>query len=211
MAGASATIEFHILGGVEAVRHGTTLKLGGPRQRALLALLLLARGKAVTAERLIDELWHGEPPAGAAGTLQSYVSRLRSALAADGPIVGTASAYTLDVDDESVDARRFERLVDEGQAALERGAPLRAVERFDAALALWSGTPFNGVDGEGALCAEADRLVVVHLRAREGRTAAKLQLGSGEELIDELESLVSEHPYRERLWHHLMLALYRAG
>jgi predicted ATPase/DNA-binding SARP family transcriptional activator len=211
MAGASAAIEFRVLGGVEARRNGTPVKLGGPRQRALLALLLVAEGKAVPADRLIEELWHGEPPAGAAGTLQSYVSRLRSALAADGAIVGTASAYTLDVDDESVDAQRFERLVDEGHAALERGAARRAVERFDTALALWGGTPFSGVDGEGALRAEADRLAEVHLRAREGRTAAKLQLGGGEELVDELESLVSENPYRERLWGHLMLALYRAG
>jgi predicted ATPase/DNA-binding SARP family transcriptional activator len=211
MAGGSAEVEFRVLGGVEALRNGRALTLGGPRQRALLALLLIADGKPVTADRLIDELWHGEPPAGAAGTLQSYVSRLRSALAADGGIVGSAAGYALTAADPSVDTRPFERLVDEGQAALERNAPLRAVERFDAALALWRGTPFSGVDDEGALRAEADRLADVRLRGREGRMAARLELGGSEELIDELESLVAEHPYRERLWHHLMLALYRAG
>ena len=210
MAGAPAAIEFRVLGGVHALRNGSHVKVGGPRQRALLALLLIADGKPVPADRLIDELWHGEPPAGAAGTLQSYVSRLRSVLAVDAVIVGSAAGYSLEVADESVDARRFERLVRDGEAALERNVPLRAVERFDAALALWSGTPFSGVSDEGALRREADRLADVHLRSREGRVAAKLELGGSEGLIDELESLVAEHPYRERLWHHLMLALYRA-
>jgi predicted ATPase/DNA-binding SARP family transcriptional activator len=211
MAGASAAIEFRVLGGVQALRNGAPLRLGGPRQHALLALLLVGDGRPVPSERLIDELWHGDPPAGAAGTLQSYVSRLRSALAVNGAIVGGASGYSLDAGVDNVDARRFERLVDEGQAALERGAPLRAVERFDAALALWSGSPFGGVGDEGVLHAEANRLADVHLRAREGRIAAKLEFGSSGELIDELESLVVEHPYRELLWHDLMLALYRAG
>jgi predicted ATPase/DNA-binding SARP family transcriptional activator len=203
--------QFHVLGGVEVLRNGTPVKLGGPRQRALLALLLVAEGKVVRADRLIDELWHGKPPAGAAGTLQSYVSRLRSALAAAGAIVGTASAYTLDVDDESVDARRFERLVDEGHAALERDAAKRALDRFQAALALWKGAPFGDVGDEGSLRAEAERLADLNLRAREGLVTARLRVGAVAEVIDELESLVTEHPYRERLWHHLMLALYRAG
>jgi DNA-binding SARP family transcriptional activator len=204
-------VQFHVLGGVEALRNGTPVKLGGPRQRALLALLLVAEGKAVPADRLIDELWHGEPPAGAAGTLQSYVSRLRSALAADGAIVGTASAYTLDVDDESVDARRFERLVDEGHAALERDASKRALDRFQAALALWKGAPFGDVGDEGSLRAEAERLADLNLRTREGLVTVRLRVGAVAEVIDELESLVAEHPYRERLWYQLMLALYRAG
>jgi predicted ATPase/DNA-binding SARP family transcriptional activator len=210
MAGASAAVEFRVLAGVQALRDGEALKLGGPRQRALLALLLLADGRPVPADRLIDELWHGKPPPGAAGTLQSYVSRLRSALGANGAIAGNESGYHLDVDEQSVDARRFERLVDEGHAALERDAAQRALERFEAALALWTGTPFGDVGDEGLLRAEAGRLADVRHRAREGLVAAKLQLGSGEELIDELESLVAEHPYRERLWQHLMLALYRA-
>lgn len=211
MAGGSAAVEFSVLGGVQARRDGEALRLGGPRQRALLALLLLADGRPVPADRLIDELWHGKPPPGAAGTLQSYVSRLRSALGANGAIAGNESGYHLDVDEQSVDARRFERLVDEGHAALERDAAQRALERFEAALALWTGTPFGDVGDEGSLRAAADRLADVRHRAREGLVAAKLQLGSGEELIDELESLVAEHPYRERLWQHLMLALYRAG
>src|SRR5438067_10913660 len=117
MAGAAAAIEFRVLGGVEARRNGEALSLGGPRQRALLALLLVAEGRPVSAERLIDELWDGTPPSGAAGTLQSYVSRLRSALGPAPTIIARESGYVLDVfDHESVDARRFERLVDGGPA-----------------------------------------------------------------------------------------------
>src|ERR687887_1636224 len=130
MAGGSAALEYSVLGGVQALRDGEALRLGGPRQRALLALLLIADGKPVPADRLIDELWHGEPPAGAAGTIQSYVSRLRSVLAVDAVIVGSAAGYSLEVADESVDARRFERLVRDGEAALGRNVPLRALERF---------------------------------------------------------------------------------
>src|SRR5919198_307083 len=97
MAGGSAALEFSVLGGVQALRDGEALKLGGPRQRVLLALLLLADEKPVPADRLIDELWHGKPPAGATGTLQSYVSRLRSALGDDAIIVGSAAGYSLEV------------------------------------------------------------------------------------------------------------------
>ena len=204
-------IEFRLLGPVEAVRKGETLALRGPRQRALLALLLLEPGAAVAGDRLADELWHGRPPAGAPTTIRSYVSRLRSVLGPGAPIATAASAYSLRVSAELVDAKRFEQLVKEGQEALARGAPRGAAARFRAALALWRGRPFSGAGDAVALGLEAERLAELRLLALEERIEAELALGSDAELVPELEALVAEHAYRERLWRHLMLALYRAG
>jgi DNA-binding SARP family transcriptional activator len=205
-----AEIEFRVLGPVEVVRDGSTLPLGGRRQRALLALLLLERGGPVTADRLVDELWVGRPPAGASVTLPTYVSRLRARLGSHAVIESSAAGYRLDVSPDQVDAVRFEWLVREGRGALARGAARRAAERLQAALALWRGRPFADVGDEGALRAEADRLEELRLQAVEERVEAHLALGASAELVDELEALAQEHPYRERFWRQLMLALYRA-
>jgi predicted ATPase/DNA-binding SARP family transcriptional activator len=209
MTSASGRIDFRFLGRVEALRDGECLDVGGPRQRALLALLLLEPGRRVPADRLMDELWPGRPPPGGA-TLPSYVSRLRRALGPQVSINASDAGYAAAVDPEQVDIQRFERLVAEGQAALERGTAGRAVERFRSALVLWRGEPFMGVDGVSALQLEARRLDDVRLVALEGRIEADLALGGGSALVDELEALVHEHPYRERFWVQLMLALYRS-
>jgi predicted ATPase/DNA-binding SARP family transcriptional activator len=206
----SAAIEFRLLGPVEAVRNGSALPLGGPRQRTLLALLLIARGRRVPAGELVEELWHGAPPAGASTTLPSYVSRLRATIAEGAAITGDTSGYALDVALERVDALQFERLIAEGREALERGAVRRAAKRLGAAQALWRGRPFGGTEEEGALRVEADRLEELRLVAVEARIEADLALGMAGDLIEELEALVVEHPYRERFWQQLMLALYRA-
>jgi predicted ATPase/DNA-binding SARP family transcriptional activator len=206
----SAAIEFFVLGPVEVVRDGSTLSLGGPRQRALLALLLLEPGRPIATDRLEDELWHGAPPRGAATTLRAYVSKLRGVLGDDAPIASTESGYAIDVQPDRIDASRFERLTKEGQAALARGAVVRAAERFQAALLLWRGNPFAGLSDDGALRLEAERLAELRLLAVEGRIEAELVLGQDAQLVDELEALVREHPYRERLWRQLMLSLYRA-
>ena len=203
-------IEFRLLGPVEAIRDGTPLPLGGRRQRALLALLLLQSGRAVSADRLAEELWHGRPPPGAAATLRAYVSKLRTALGDEAPISSSAAGYALEVPSEWVDARRFERLADEGREAWARGAARRAAERLRAALDLWQGRPFAGLEEESALQLEAQRLEELRLLALEDRIEADLTLGAAEDLVDELEMLAREHPYRERLWRQLMLALYRA-
>jgi predicted ATPase/DNA-binding SARP family transcriptional activator len=206
----SGSTEFRVLGSVEALLDGRTLALGGPRQQAMLALLLLEPGRAVADHRLADELWHGEPPPGAATTLRVYVSRLRSALP-DAAIMRSGAGYVLDLPPERVDAHRFEQLVAEGRGALERGAARRAATLLREALELWRGRPYGGLGDEGALALDAKRLEEVHLLALEERIEAELQLGGGAELVDELEALVAQHRYRERLWHHLMLALYRSG
>src|SRR5690349_11821961 len=135
-------LEFRLLGPIEARRNGQALNLGGPRQRALLALLLLEPGRPVGIERLTEELWHGNPPAGAAGTVRAYVSRLRKVLGEDVAVAGLPSGYVLDVPFDAVDARRFERLIRAGTEALSRRAPRRAAERLNGALELWDGRPF---------------------------------------------------------------------
>jgi len=203
-------IEFRLLGPVEAARDGELLPVGGPRQRALLVLLLLAEGRPVSADRLAEELWAGEPPGGASVTLPSYVSRLRAALGPGVQIMGGGHGYSLGVDREQIDVAQFERLIDEGRKALARGAAQASAERLRAALALWRGKPFEGVDAEGALRLEAERLDDLRLTASEALIDAELQLGASDEVVEELEALVEAHPYRERLWELLMLALYRA-
>jgi predicted ATPase/DNA-binding SARP family transcriptional activator len=207
----AAALDFRVLGSMEVAHDGSLLTLGGRRQRALLALLLLEPGRPVSADGLIDELWRGEAPSGAATTLRSYVSRLRTVLGDAAPITGGSSGYALQVLPERIDATRFERLVRQGQEARARGAPRTAAERLREALTLWRGRPFAGLADEGALRAAAERLDELRLHALEERLAADLTLGRSAELVEELEALVAAHPYRERLWNALMLALYRAG
>ncbi|HTK45711.1 MAG TPA: BTAD domain-containing putative transcriptional regulator [Patescibacteria group bacterium] len=204
-------VDFRVLGPVEARRDDVALPLGGPRQRTLLALLLLESGRPVTVDRLIHELWAGEPGNGAETTLRSYVSRLRTALGAASAIRATAAGYALDAAPELVDARRFETLVREADAALSRRNPRRARELLADALLLWRGRPYGDMATEGALRVEAERLEELRQHAAERRVEADLELGLAGELLDELEAAVRQHPFRERLWHHLMLALYRAG
>ena len=204
-----AELEFRILGPVEVARGDTLIPLGGGRQRALLALLLLEDGRAVTADWLVDELWQGDPPPGAS-TLPSYISRLRTVLGSEATIENTTSGYRLNISSEQIDARQFERLVIEGRAALAGGRAHRAGERLRAASALWRGRPFGDLGDDGALRAEAQRLEELRLLALEARIDADLARGADAELVDELEGLVARHPYRERFWAQLMLALYRA-
>src|SRR6476646_1889274 len=129
MSGAgAAVVEFRLLGPVEAARNGELLPLGGPRQRALLALLLVEQGRPLSADRLVEELWHGHPPARASGTLPTYVSRLRSALGGD-VISSSAGGYAIEVPPEQIDSSCFERLAAEGRAALARGQAGRAAAR----------------------------------------------------------------------------------
>ena len=196
---------------MEATRDGETIPIGGPRQRVLLALLLLNAARPVSAQRLIDELWSGDAPAGAEATLRTYVSRLRRSLGGDIAITSDVSTYTLHVSPDLVDAATFERLLHEGEAALERGATQRAAERLGSALALWRGAPFGGIADNGVLRQEADRLEELRVRALQHRFEAELQLGKSGELVEELETLLREQPYREGLWRQLMLALYRSG
>jgi DNA-binding SARP family transcriptional activator/Flp pilus assembly protein TadD len=203
-------LELGILGPVRAVRAGHDVALGGPKQRAVLALLLVDAGRVVPAEYLAEVLWRGSPPPGAGKTLRSYVSRLRSLLGPEAALVARGGGYVVTLEPDRVDAVRFERLVGAGRDALGRGEAAAAAGRFTEALALWRGRALADVSGVEPLALEAARLEELRLVATEGRLEADIGLGRHGEVIGELEQLVAEYPVRERLWRLLVLALYRA-
>jgi predicted ATPase/DNA-binding SARP family transcriptional activator len=199
-----------VLGPVGAQRGDEPLRVGGPRQRALLATLALRRGRWVSTDLLIEEVFHGEPPDAAESTLRSYVSKLRAALGQDVQISGGASGYMLETAPEAIDAVRFENLVAEGGEALRGRRPAVAADRLRTALGLWRSEPFGGLAVDGMLRVEAERLEELRLHAVELRIEADLALGAASELVDEVEALVADHPFREAFWRQLMLALYRS-
>ncbi len=203
-------MEYRILGPLEVVEHGHNLPLGGVRQRALLAVLLLHRREVVSVDHLIEALWGDNPPLTAAKTIQVYVSRLRKVLGAE--ILETSGrGYRLVVDSGSCDVDQFDALLAEGRDALESENPARAVEALRDALALWRDPGLDEFSGEPFAEAELAHLVEARLTVLEDRIDAELAMGRGPELVRELEQLVAEHPLRERLAAALMLALYRAG
>ena len=202
-------MEYRILGPVEVAQEGPPLSVNGRKPRALLALLVLRRNEPVPTEVLIEELWGDKAPTTAANTLQVYVSQVRK-------IVGDrvsreGSAYRLRVDPDELDAERFERLAEEGDAALRRRSSREAADLLNEALALWRGPVLADVRYESFAQGEIGRLEELRLVANENRLEADLGLGRHDQAIGELEALIAEHPARERLRSLHMLALYRAG
>lgn len=195
-------MQFALLGPLEVRNEGRTIEIARGKPRALLALLLLSPGRVVPVERLIDELWGDTPPATVATALHVYVSGLRKALG-EGMIATHEPGYAIQVAPEAVDLHRFEQLRREARDA----DPERAAALLAEALAIWRGPALADV----ALPREAARLEELRLGATEERIDAELELGAHEELVPELEGLVREHPFHERLRRQLMLALYRAG
>src|SRR6185437_12137692 len=202
-------LEVGLLGAVAARLGGAPVTLGGRKQQALLALLLLDPGRPTSADALAEELWHGAPPAGWETTLRSYVSRLRRALGADA-VDARGGGYVLGVQVET-DARRFEQLLADGREALERGAAGLAADRLRTALDLWRGPALAGIADEGRLAAEARRLEELRREALELRIDADLALGRHEAVLPELRALVDREPLRERPRGQLAVALYHAG
>jgi DNA-binding SARP family transcriptional activator len=202
-------VEFRILGPLEVVDR-EPLSLGGRKQQAVLAVLLLHREEVVAADRLIEAIWAGRPPATAGKTLQVYVSNLRKALGT-GLLVTQGRGYMLAVEPHQVDSDRFEELAAKGREALERGDSTNARMWLLAALGLWRGPALADFSYESFAQSEIARLEEVRMTALEYRIEADLRLGHHASLVPELEALVHEHPLRERLYEHLMLALYRSG
>ena len=198
-----------MLGPLEVWEGDESLPLGGAKQRALLALLLLNANRVVARDRLIDELWGEEPPATAVTTVQVYVSRLRKLLGED-VLVTRPPGYVLAADPETIDLQRFARLLGEGREALAGGDAAHAARTLRDALDLWRGPALSEFDERFAHL-EAGRLEDLHRAAVEERIEADLALGRHADLIGELEVLIDHHPYRERLRGLLILALYRAG
>ncbi len=203
-------MEYRILGPLALVEDERDLAPAGPKQQALLGIFLLHPGETLSRDRLIDELWGSRPPETAGNTLQVYVSQLRKLLP-PGALVTRLPGYALEVDPESLDASRFERLARGGRDALARGDSAGASTALERALALWRGPVLAGVAFEGTAAGEAARLEELRVTAAEDRIDAGLALGRHAELVGELEALVSEHPLRERLRGQLMVALYRNG
>lgn len=201
-------VRYQLLGPVTTLSGGERVPLGGPKQRLVLALLLGAPGRSVAVDRLVDGVWSEEAPDHARHTLQAYVSELRRLL--PDPIEWTGSGYRLAVDPDRIDAARFERLLEEGRRALPQ-EPDRAALALRDALDLWRGEPFADLADTPALEDEARRLVELRLAALEERIEADLALGHHRAVVEELESLTREHPFRERFRAQHMIALYRCG
>jgi DNA-binding SARP family transcriptional activator len=199
-------MDYRILGPLELAEAGHPLRLGGPKQRLLLAHLLLHANEVVSADVLIDRLWGDAAPPTAAKIVHVQVWRLRKALG-KGALDTRPPGYLLRVRPEELDLTRFERLVAEARAA----EPAAAAEKLRDALALWRGAPLADLAFEQSLSVEIARLEELRLIALEEQVEADLALGRHAELVPDLETLVREHPLRERLRGHLMLALYRAG
>jgi predicted ATPase/DNA-binding SARP family transcriptional activator len=204
-------VEFRVLGSLEVMAGGESLTLGTPRQRTLLGLLLIRAGEVVSCDRLVEDLWDGDPPGTARHTVQGYVHRLRRALGPDRWRLQTRSpGYQLKISAGELDAQRFDDLAEQGRRALVRGEPTAAADLLAAALHLWRGPLLADLDVV-ALEPERTRLEAVRLTALEDRIEADLALGRHTALVGELEGLLAEHPFRERLWGQLMVALYRSG
>jgi DNA-binding SARP family transcriptional activator len=208
-------MEFLILGPLEVRSNGHSLPLGGPKQRAVLALLLLGANRVVSREHLIAELWPDAPGRDSEHALRLQVSRLRKALSAAGDgedrVVTRAPGYSLRVEPGELDLERYERLVAAGRAALEARNAESAVARLREAESLWRGRPLGDLEFEPFARLDVERLEERRLAALEERIEAELAAGCHRELVPELEALIAEHPLRERLRAQLMRALYASS
>ena len=206
-------MEFRILGPLEVVAGDRQVQVGGIRERALLAILLIHAGEVVSADRLIEELWGAGLPGNPSNQLQVVVSRVRKALEVPGRpglLATRKPGYVLDVRPEQLDAGRFGRLVAEARrVALTDQA--RGLAVLEEALGLWRGPALAEFALEAFAREEIVRLEEERLRAVELKAEAELSLGRHAELVGELKALVAAHPLRERLRGQLMLALYRSG
>jgi DNA-binding SARP family transcriptional activator len=199
-----------ILGPLEAVVDEVARPLGGMKQRAVLAILILHRGELVSGELLADELWGERPPPSAVKTLQGYVSRLRKALGPNA-LQTHSRGYVLSPEPGELDVDRFEQLAGEGRDALTAGDPVTAGAHLHEALSIWRGPPLAEFTFEPFAQAAIARLNEARLATVEDRIDAELALGHHDRLVAELEGLVHEHPLRERVRGQLMLSLYRTG
>ncbi|MEO3794487.1 BTAD domain-containing putative transcriptional regulator [Nonomuraea sp. B10E15] len=211
-------VAFRVLGPVEAYEHDDELDLGGLRQRAVLARLLVARGQVVPVDTLLYDLWDDDAAKGAQSGLQVYISRLRRVLEPGRPrggpnrlLVTVASGYALRVASDQVDALRFEQLVRAAGEHLDEGDPQAARGRLEKALGLWRGTPYSDFADQPWAEAEVNRLTELRLVARERHADTGLRLGMHAETVPDLEALTTEHPLREEGWRLLALGLYRCG
>ena len=205
-------MEFRVLGPLQVLQEGQTVRIAGPRERGLLAALLLRPGEVVSADRLIDLLWGEKAPGNASNALQAVVTRLRKALGPHGKglLVTRTPGYVLAVDPDQVDAVRFEGFLARARGLLQHD-PATAADLLGQALGLWRGPALQDLASQPLAQQEIGRLEELRLAAVEARIEAELTLGRHGEVVGELQALVAAHPLQERLRGQLMLALYRAG
>lgn len=206
-------VKFHALGSVSITDDDRELAVGGPRQRRLLAVLLVHRNSVVSTDRLAEVVFAGEPTPAASTTLRSYVARVRRVIdGADGSeVVTQAPGYRLQLPDDAFDVARFESMVDEARGLSARGDGIGAALVLRRALGEWHGDAYAEFADEEWAQPEAQRLGELRLAAQEELFDAELTCGRAADLVPEIESLARQHPLRERIWSLLMLALYRAG
>jgi predicted ATPase/DNA-binding SARP family transcriptional activator len=207
-----AIVEFRILGSVEVADGGLVRDLGGLRERTLLARLLLAAGQVVSADRLAEDLWAGQPPEHYMATLRVYVSRLRRALGdRSAAVITQPPGYRMKLGQSELDADRFAQLVAAAREDLTAGRPEVAAAGLREALGLWRGPALSDVADFAFAQADAARLEEARMAAVEDRVEADLACGRHASLVSELDGLVASQPLRERLSGQRMLALYRCG
>src|SRR5262249_46949697 len=200
-----------ILGPLVVAVDGTPIPIGGPKQRALLALLLLSANRVVSRDRLIGDLFAEQSVNSADHALRNQVSRLGKVLGDEPRLTARAPGYLLRVEPGELDLERFERLVAAGRDALVADEPETAADAFRDAESLWRGRPFADLELEPFARIDVERLEELRLAAVEERIDADLALGRHRALVAELEAASAEHPFRERFRAQLMLALYRCG
>jgi DNA-binding SARP family transcriptional activator len=200
-------VRFEVLGPVRGWYGDTELDLGSPQQRAVLVMLLLARGRQVSLDGLIDGLWEGEVPRSAAGTVRTYVSRLRRRV---NSIQSIGDGYVLRLGSAVLDLDEFEQRLSEARMVRGLDAAARGARLLRDALGLWRGAALAGIPGPYA---DSRRVPLTELRlaATEEKLAVDIALGEHAAAIAELRALLAEHPFRERLTELLMLALYKSG
>ena len=208
-------MEYRVLGPLEVRIDGELVKLGGPRQRALLAMLLLSANRVVSRDRLVDELLGPVSADSVDRVLRVQISRLRKSLGDDrggeSRIVSRAPGYMLRVESGELDLERFESLLSQGRAASKTHDHARTAAMLVEAESLWRGRPLADLEFEPFARIEVDRLEELRLVATEERIDSELALGHNSRLVAELEAHVAAHPLREHLRGQLMLALYRCG
>src|SRR5262245_24048109 len=201
-------VEFRILGPLEVTGESGPISLGGPKQRGVLAILLLRANQVVPVEQLADELYDGAVPATAAAQVRDHVSQLRKRLGpgAESVLETRPPGYVLRVDAQGLDALEFERMVEQASQELQQGDAEAAAARLREALALWRGPVLADFAYEPFARPTIGRLDELRLAALERRIEADLRLGRDGALVGELEELVAEHPLREQFRAQLMLA-----
>jgi predicted ATPase/DNA-binding SARP family transcriptional activator len=202
-------MQYRLLGPIQVFGGRAPLSLGQPKQRAVLACLLLRRGRFASREELIAAIWGQRPPQSAVGSLHVYIHGLRRVLGAE-RIEGHGSAYRIRLQAGELDLARFEELVEKARDALGGGHAKRAARALEAALALWSGPALGDLPPE-ILAVERTQIEELRLTALELRIEAHLAAGEHGQVIARVSTLIAEHPYRERLREHQILALYRVG